>query len=126
MLRLLLGVFGFWGRLGRAARESFTPWGIGGLGLMGPPGELEEEAALGRGAGSGLVSTRGGVFSGEPVGESDLLTEPVRILLCGSHSTYGITAYGHFSKQTANTSSHFLEGWCKLTCRIALGSVRAG
>lgn len=68
MLLLRLVFLGFWGRVGRAAREGFAPCGTGGLGLTDPPGELEEDVALGRGAGSGLVSIRGGLFSGEPVG----------------------------------------------------------
>lgn len=67
MLLLLLGFLGFCGRVGLAARAGFAPCGTGGLGLTGPPGEFEEDVALRRGAGSGLVSPRGGVFSGEPV-----------------------------------------------------------
>lgn len=61
--------------VGRAARAGFVPWGTGGFGLTGPPGELEEDVALRRVAGSGLASPRGGVFSGEP--GSDLTIEPV-------------------------------------------------
>ncbi len=68
---LLLPVLGFCGMVGRAASAGFAPCGTGGFGLTGPPGELEEDVALRRGAGSGLVSPRGGVFSGEP--GSDLL-----------------------------------------------------
>lgn len=63
--------------VGRAARAGFVPCGTGGLGLTGPPEELEEEVALRRGARSGFVSPRGGLFSGEPVGGSDLLIEPL-------------------------------------------------
>lgn len=83
MLLLLLGVLGFCGRVGLEARAGFAPCGTGGLGLTGPPGELEEDVALRRGAGSGLVSPRGGVFSGEPVGGSGLLTGPLGDLLSG-------------------------------------------
>lgn len=79
MLLLLLLVLGFCGMVGRAASAGFAPCGTGGLGLTGPPGELEEDVALRRGAGSGLVSPRGGVFSGEP--GSDLITEPLGDLL---------------------------------------------
>lgn len=75
MLLLLLLVRGFCGMVGRAASAGFAPCGTGGFGLTGPPGELEEDVALTRGAGSGLVSPRGGDFSGEP--GSDLLIEPL-------------------------------------------------
>lgn len=75
MLLLLLVVLGFCGMVGRAARAGLIPCGTGGFGLTGPPGELEEDAALRRVAGSGLVSPRGGVFSGEP--GSDLMIELV-------------------------------------------------
>lgn len=71
---LLLLLFGFVGMVGRAARVGFAPCGTGGFGLTGPPEGLEEDAALDRGAGSGLVSPRRPVFSGE-LG-SDLLTTP--------------------------------------------------
>lgn len=81
MLLLVLLVLGFCGMVGRAARAGFAPWGTGGLGLNGPPGELEEDVALRRGARSGLFSARGEVFSGEPVGESGLLLEPLEDLL---------------------------------------------
>lgn len=81
MLLLVLVVLGFCGMLGRAANAGFAPCGTGGLGLSGPPGELDEDVALTRGAGSGLASPRGGVFSGEPVGGSDLLIEPLGDLL---------------------------------------------
>lgn len=56
---LLLLVLGFCGMVGRAARVGFGPWGT----------------ALRRVAGSGLVSPREWVFSGEP--GSDLRTEAV-------------------------------------------------
>ncbi len=80
MLLLLLLVLGFCGMVGRAASAGFAPCGTGGFGLTGPPGGLEEEAALTRGAGSGLVSLlRGEVFSGEP--GSGLFIEPVGDLL---------------------------------------------
>lgn len=75
VLLLLLLVLGFCGMVGRAARAGFVPWGTGGFGLTGPPGELEEDVALRRVAGSGFASPRGGVFSGEP--GSDLTIEPV-------------------------------------------------
>lgn len=81
MLLLVLLVLGFCAMEGRAARAGFAPCGTGGLGLNGPPGELEEDVALRRGTGSGLVSPRGGLFSGEPVGGSDLLIEPLGDLL---------------------------------------------
>lgn len=82
VLLLLPVVFGFWAMLGRAARAGFAPCGNGGLGLTGPPGELEEDVALRRGPGSGLVSTRGKVFSGEP--GSGLLMEPLGDRLSGA------------------------------------------
>lgn len=66
MLLLLLVVLGFCGMVGRAARAGFAPCGTGGLGPNVPPGELEEDVPLRRETGSGLVSTRGRVFSGEP------------------------------------------------------------
>lgn len=75
VLLLLLVVLGFCGMVGRAARVGFVPWGTGGFGLTGPPGELEGDVALRRVAGSGLASPRGGVFSREP--GSDLTIEPV-------------------------------------------------
>lgn len=81
MLLLLFVVLGFCGIVGRAARAGFAPCGTGGLGLTGPPGELEEDVALRRGAGSGLVSPRGEVFSGEA--GSGLQTEPPGDLLSG-------------------------------------------
>lgn len=83
ILLLLLGVLGFCGRVGLAARAGFAPCGNGGFGLTGPPGELEEEVALIRGTGSGLISPRGVVLSGEPVGRSDLLMEPLGKILWG-------------------------------------------
>lgn len=64
---LLLVVLGFCGMLGRAAKAGFIPCGTGGFGLA-------EDVALRRGAGSGLGSLRGGVFSGEP--GSNLMIEP--------------------------------------------------
>lgn len=76
LVLLLLVLLGFWGIVGLAARAGFAPCGIGGFGLTGPPGELEEDVALRRGAGSGLVSIRGGVFSGEPIRGSGLLPDP--------------------------------------------------
>lgn len=63
--------------MGRAARAGFAPCGIGGLGLTCPPGELEEEVALRRRAGSGFASARGGGFSAGPVAASDWLIEPL-------------------------------------------------
>lgn len=78
---LLLAVLGFSGMVGRAARAGFVPWGTGGLGFNGPPGELHEDAALTRVAGSGFTSPRGWAFSGEP--GSDLETEPVEDLFSG-------------------------------------------
>lgn len=74
----MLLVLGFCGMVGRAAREGFVPWGTGGFGLSGPPGEVAADVALRRGTGSGLVSPRGGFLSGEP--GSDLTAEPVRDL----------------------------------------------
>lgn len=81
VLLLLLVVLGFCGIVGRAARAGFAPCGTGGLGLTGPPGELEEDVALRRGTGSGLVSPRGEVFSGDA--GSALLMEPLGDLLSG-------------------------------------------
>lgn len=78
---LVLAVRGFSGMLGRAARAGFVPWGTGGLGFIGPPGELHEDAALTRVAGSGFMSARGLAFSGEP--GSDLEIEPVEDLFSG-------------------------------------------
>lgn len=75
MLLLLLTVLGFCGMVGRAARAGFAPCGTGGFGLPGPPGELEEDVALRRETGSGLVSPRDNVFSGK-LG-SGLLLEPL-------------------------------------------------
>lgn len=73
---LLLAVLGLTGMVGRAARAGFVPWGTGGLGFIGPPpGELHEDAALTRAAGSGFTSPRGWAFSGEP--GSDLESDPV-------------------------------------------------
>lgn len=82
MLLLLVTVLGFCGMVGRAARAGFAPCGTGGLGLTGPPGELEEGVALRRETGSGLVSPRGSVFSGEP--GSGLLIEPLGDRLSGA------------------------------------------
>lgn len=79
---LLLAVLGFTGMEGRAARAGFIPWGTGGLGFTGPPGELHEDAALRRVAGSCFTSPRGWVFSGEP--GSDFKTEPVDDLFSGA------------------------------------------
>lgn len=95
MLRLL-GVLGFNGMVGRAASAGFVPWGTGGLGFMGPPGELHEDVALTRVAGSGCPSPRRWAFSGEP--ESDLETEPVEDRFSGvkqlqSHNTTVITRF---------------------------------
>lgn len=78
---LLLAVLGFRAMEGRAARAGFVPWGTSGLGFIGPPGELHEDAALARVASSGFVSPRAWVFSGEP--GSDLETEPVEDLFSG-------------------------------------------
>ena len=65
--------------VGRAASAGFAPCGTGGLGLTGPEGELEEDAALRRVASSGLVSPRVEVFSG--AAESALIMEPLGDLL---------------------------------------------
>lgn len=81
MLLLVLVVLGFCGMVGRAARAGFAPCGTGGLGLTGPPEELEEDVALRRGTGSGLVSPRGEVFSGEA--GSGLLMEQLGDLFSG-------------------------------------------
>lgn len=90
MLLLLLLVLGFCGMLGRAARVGFAPGGISGLGLIGPPGEVEEDVALTRGAGSGLASPRAGIFSGEPV--SGLLMEPLGALLLSGVEGWDLAA----------------------------------
>lgn len=55
---LLLLVLGFWGMVGRAARAGFAPCGTGGFGVPGLTGELEEDVALTRVAGSGFGSLR--------------------------------------------------------------------
>lgn len=60
---LPLLVLGFCGMVGRAARAGFAPCGTGGLGFTGPAGEVEEDVALRRAAGSSLVSLRAEVFS---------------------------------------------------------------
>lgn len=78
---LLLAVLGLTGMVGRAARAGFVPWGTGGLGFIAPPGELHEDAALTRAAGSGFMSPRGWAFSGEP--GSDLESDPVEDLFSG-------------------------------------------
>lgn len=77
MLLLLLVVLGFCGMVGRAARAGFAACGTGGFGVAAPPGELEEDATRRRVATSGLVSARGGVFSGEPGSDWDLFSDEV-------------------------------------------------
>lgn len=77
MLLLLLVVLGFCGMVGRAARVGFAACGTGGFGVAAPPGELEEDVTRRRVATSGLVSPRGGVFSGEPGSDWDLVSDVV-------------------------------------------------
>lgn len=78
---LLLAVLGFCGMEGRAARAGFVPWGTGGLGFTGPPGELHDDEALSRADGSGFMSPRGWVLSGDS--GSDFKTKPVEDLFSG-------------------------------------------
>lgn len=59
--------------VGRAARAGLAPDGTCGLGLTGPPGGPEEEAARTRGAVSGLFSLWGRVFSEAAEEKSGLL-----------------------------------------------------
>lgn len=99
-LLLLLAVLGFSGMVGRAARAGFVPWDTGALGFTAPPGELPEDAALRRVAGSGFMSPRGWVFSGEP--GSDFKTEPVEDLFSGVK---------HLQTYFPNVITSIMRGW---------------